>query len=192
MASTTFGSGVVLSNGFLSHLMGGQGGSSGFAGSAALESLVASAQAPSVGTRKKSGRQRIPKTVDSSTLLIEFDCQGEDSDSDVYDVSLDYIFGSNEYYGLQANETAPFEDMVGVFLNGEAPADNSATVEGKIVSANNIRVGSQYHIQYQLDGHDGILEGYAYWQDYEKYGQRDSNNDCRYGRCHVQLVHFHL
>jgi hypothetical protein len=60
--------------------------------------------------------------------------------------------------------------MVGVFLNGEAPADNIATVEGKIVSASNIRVGSQYHIEYQLDGHDGTLEGY--WQDYEKDGQR--------------------
>jgi hypothetical protein len=102
-----------------------------------------------------SGRP-VPKTVDASIPVIEFDCQGT---SQIYNVSLDYTLASNEYHGLKANETAKFNDLVGIFLNGEAPADNIATVDGQIVSANTIRVGTKYYSSYSHNGRAPFVVG---------------------------------
>jgi hypothetical protein len=90
---------------------------------------------------------------------MEFDCQGSDSGTGVYDVSVDYVFASNEYMGLKDNQTAPFNDVIGIFLNGESPADNIATVEGQVVSVNNIRVGSPFHVKYSHNGQAPFVVG---------------------------------
>jgi hypothetical protein len=53
-------------------------------------------------------------TVDTAVLEIEFECE---IDSDYYEISLDYVFGSNEYSVLGANdETAKFNDLAAIFL----------------------------------------------------------------------------
>jgi hypothetical protein len=86
-------SGVVLSSGFISHLTGGTSGSCRGQGYAPLDKLITGVK-----------RQR-HKTVECEI------------DSDSCEISLDYVFGSNEYSVLGANdETAKFNDLAAIFL----------------------------------------------------------------------------
>jgi hypothetical protein len=140
-------SGVVISSGFVSSLSGGTSGSCRGSGYSALNNLSSS-----LGNR----RQRLPTTTDASVLEIEFDCQGE---SDYYDVTVGYVFASNEYGGLKENETAAFNDLMGIFLNGLAPSDNIATIEGKFVSVDTIPVGSPYYVPHPDNGSPPFLAG---------------------------------
>jgi hypothetical protein len=134
--------GIVLSNGYVSNLVGVAAGNCDSPGYAPLDDVAASAIASG---KRTSAQPSAPTTIDASVLTIEFDCQG---DSPVYDVKVDYIFASNEYMGLKENEDAEFNDLAAIFLNGETPADNIAKVDGKFVSVNTIPVGSPFHIDY--------------------------------------------
>jgi hypothetical protein len=116
--------GVVLSTGFISQLAGGSPGSCRGAGYAPLDELV---------TGPKRQRQQ---TVDAAVLEVEFDCG---TDSDYYQVTLDYVFASSEYSVLSVNETTEYNDIAAVFLNGVKPSDNIATIDGQPVSVNTIR-----------------------------------------------------
>jgi hypothetical protein len=122
-----FKSGVILSSGYISRLMGGTNttGSCRGQGYAPLDKLV---------TGGATGQRQ--KTTDAAVLEIEFDCSAS---SDYYEVTLDYIFGSHEYEGLSENETSEFNDVAGIFLNGLEPHDNMATIQGLPVSVNSVR-----------------------------------------------------
>jgi hypothetical protein len=121
--------GVVLSTGHVSHLLGVVSTSCKGEGYAALDALASGYDS-----------QRLHHTIDAAVLVIEFDCAME---SDYYEVTLDYHFASNEYSGLAVNESVMFNDVAGIFFNGEASTDNIATVGGKVVSVDNVR-GSYY------------------------------------------------
>jgi hypothetical protein len=130
--SISFSSGVVLSTGYLSHLLGGSPASCHGPGYPPLDKL-------GDGVKKQN-----QKTTDASVLEIEFECE---MDSDYYEVTLDYVFGSNEF----GYELGAFDDIAAIFLNGEESSDNMATIEGQIISPNTIQEDRSYYVPYSHD-----------------------------------------
>lgn len=71
-------------------------------------------------------------TFDAAVLTIEFECPA------AIGFSFRYVFASEEY---SEYVDSVFNDVFGFFLNGLAPSDNIAIVDGSVVSINTINCG---------------------------------------------------
>jgi hypothetical protein len=80
--------------------------------------------------------------MDATVLLIEFECK----DENVGSVSVDYVFASYEYHELPAQATVQENDVLGIFLNGQDPTDNIATVDSEPVSISTVKVGDAIYV----------------------------------------------
>lgn len=101
------------------------------------------------------------RVFDPCYIEFEFQCPPE-SEISIPTVSLDYIFGSEEYYGKdhdgdELDVASEYKDAFGVFLNGENIALIPDGKDGVPVTVNNInsQVNSERYIENELVGSRG-------------------------------------
>jgi hypothetical protein len=91
-------------------------------------------------------------TRDASVLRIVFKCPSRKKK-----VSLNYVFGSNEYptSGVKDNE-----DVMAIYLNGKKPSNNIALVGGQYVSTDTLFEGDNFIDNESLD-YDVEMDGFT-------------------------------